>query len=147
MTPFDHLRLWFDGLDEDLQHAIGFALVPVLVDDLRAQRTRPERDFTKALEAPLTPSRFTPRAIGKVVSATAFVDYAFGEALSMDGTVRCIGSQPAQDKHLDHIEKALTSSLVATSRSPRVRCASQSRQWTGSSVPRSVWDWTRNCPG
>ena len=48
MTRFDHLRLWFDGLDEDLQHAIGFALVPVLVDDLRAQRTRSERDF-KAL--------------------------------------------------------------------------------------------------
>jgi hypothetical protein len=114
MTPFDHLRLWFDGLDEDLQHAIGFALVPVLVDDLRAQRTRSERDF-KALEAPLTPSRFTPRAIGKVVSATAFVDYAFGEALSMDGTVRCIGSQPAQDKHLDHIEKALTRTVAQAS--------------------------------
>ena len=73
-------------MDEDLQHAIGFALVPVLVDDLRAQWTRSERDFTKALEAPLTPSRFTPRAIGKVVSATAFVDYAFGEALSMDAS-------------------------------------------------------------
>ena len=115
MTPFDQFRLWFDGLDEDLQHAIGFALVPVLVDDLRAQRTRPERNFTKALEAPLTPSRFTPRAIGKVVSAKAFVDHTFGEALSMDGTVRCIGSQPAQDKHLDHIEKALTRTVAQAS--------------------------------
>ena len=37
MTPFDQFRLWFDGLDEDLQHAIGFTLVPVLVNDLRAK--------------------------------------------------------------------------------------------------------------
>ena len=103
MPPPDHLRLWFVGLDEVLQHEIGFALVSALVDDFRAQRFRSERDFTKALEAWLSPSRFTPRAIGKVVSATAF-----GEAPSGDATVRSSGSQPAQDKHLDHLEKALT---------------------------------------
>ena len=115
MPPPDHLRLCFAGLDEDLQHEIGFALVSALMDNFRAQRFRSERDFTKALEAWLFPSRFTPRAIGKVVSATAFIDHAFGEVPSEDATVRCIGSQPAQDKHLDHLETALTRTVARAS--------------------------------
>ena len=115
MTPLDHLRHWFVGLDSDLQYEIAFALVPALVDDFKAQRFRSERGFTKALEAWLSPSRFTPRAIGKVVSATAFIDHAFGEAPSGDATERCLGSQPAQDKHLDHLEKALTRTVARAS--------------------------------
>ena len=61
MTPLDHLRLWFVGLDSDLQYEIAFALVPALVDAFKGQRFRSERDFIKALEAWLAPSRFTPR--------------------------------------------------------------------------------------
>jgi hypothetical protein len=36
MTPLDHLRLWFVGLDSDLQYEIAFALVPALEDDSKA---------------------------------------------------------------------------------------------------------------
>jgi hypothetical protein len=115
VTPLDHLRHWFVGLDSDLQYEIAFALVPALVDDFKAQRFRSERGFTKALEAWLSPSRFTPRAIGKVVSATAFIDHAFDEVPPGDATERCLGSQPAQDKHLDHLEKALTRTVARAS--------------------------------
>ena len=84
MTPLDHLRLWFVGLDSDLQYKIAFALVPALEDDSKGRRLQSERDFIKALEAWLAPTRFTPRTIGKVVSATAFIDYAFGEADTLE---------------------------------------------------------------
>ena len=80
MSPLDHLRLWFVGLDSDLQGEIAFALVPALEDDFRGRRFQSERDFIKALEAWLAPTRFTPRTVGKVVSVTAMIDYAFGEA-------------------------------------------------------------------
>jgi hypothetical protein len=87
MIPLDHLRLWFLGLDSDLQYEIAFALVPALVDDFKGHRFRSERDFIKALEAWLAPSRFTPRAISKVVSATALIDHAFGEADALEGKI------------------------------------------------------------
>jgi aspartyl/asparaginyl beta-hydroxylase (cupin superfamily) len=38
MTPLDHLRLWFVGLDSDLQGEITFALVPTLEDNFRGRR-------------------------------------------------------------------------------------------------------------
>ena len=84
MTPLDHLRLWFVGLDSDLQYEIAFALVPALEDDSKGRRLQSERDFIKALEAWLAPARFAPRTVGKVVSATAFIDYAFGEADTLE---------------------------------------------------------------
>ena len=84
MTPFDYLRLWFVGLDSDLQYEIAFALVPALEDDFKGRRFQSERDFIKALEAWLAPTRFAPRNIGKVVSAAAFIDYAFGEADTLE---------------------------------------------------------------
>jgi hypothetical protein len=87
MIPLDHLRLWFVGLDSDLQYKIAFTLVPALVDDFKGHRFRSERDFIKALEAWLAPSRFTPRAIGKVVSATALIDHAFGEEGALEGKI------------------------------------------------------------
>ena len=80
MTPLDHLRLWFVGLDSDLQYEIAFALVPALEDDSKGRRLQSERDFIKALEAWLAPARFASRMVGKVVSAAAMIDYAFGEA-------------------------------------------------------------------
>src|SRR5918999_1767324 len=58
VPPLDHLRLWFVGLDSDLQYEIAFALVPALVDDFKGRRFRSERDFIKALEAWLAPTRF-----------------------------------------------------------------------------------------
>ena len=73
MSPLDHLRLWFVGLDSDLQGEIAFALVPALEDNFRGRRFQSERDFIKALEAWLAPTRFAPRTVGKVVSATAFI--------------------------------------------------------------------------
>jgi hypothetical protein len=85
MTPLDHLRLWFVGLDSDLQYEIAFALVPALVDDFKGRRFQSERDFIKALEAWLAPTRFTPRTIGKVVSTTALIDYAFGGGDTLEG--------------------------------------------------------------
>ena len=84
MSPLDHLRLWFVGLDSDLQYEIAFALVPALGDNFKGRRFQSERDFIKALEAWLAPTRFTPRTVGKVVSATAFIDYAFGEADTLE---------------------------------------------------------------
>jgi hypothetical protein len=84
MSPLDHLRLWFVGLDSDLQGEIAFALVPALEDDFKGRRFQSERDFIKALEAWLAPTRFSPRTVGKVVSATAFIDYAFGEADTLE---------------------------------------------------------------
>ena len=84
MSPLDHLRLWFVGLDSDLQGEIAFALVPALEDNFRGRRFQSERDFIKALEAWLAPTRFTPRTVGKVVSATAMIDYAFGEADTLE---------------------------------------------------------------
>jgi hypothetical protein len=85
MTPLDHLRLWFVGLDSDLQYEIAFALVPALVDDFKGRRFQSERDFIKALEAWLAPTRFFPRTIGKVVSATALIDYAFSGGDTLEG--------------------------------------------------------------
>ena len=87
MTPLDHLRLWFVGLDSNLQYEIAFALVPALEDDSKGRRFQSERDFIKALEAWLAPSRFTPHAIGKVVSATALIDHAFGEEGALEGKI------------------------------------------------------------
>ncbi len=84
MSPLDHLRLWFVGLDSDLQGEIAFALVPALEDDSKGRRFQSERDFIKALEAWLAPTRFAPRTVGKFVSATAFIDYAFGEADTLE---------------------------------------------------------------
>lgn len=85
MTPLDHLRLWFVGLDSDLQYEIAFALVPALMDDFKGRRSQSERDFIKALEAWLAPTRVTPRAIGKVVSATALIEYTFIEGDTLEG--------------------------------------------------------------
>jgi hypothetical protein len=83
MTPLDHLRLWFVSLDSDLQGEIASALVPAL-EDFGRRRFRSERDFVKALEAWLAPTRFAPRTVGKVVSAAAMIDYAFGEADTLE---------------------------------------------------------------
>ncbi len=49
------------------------------MDDFKGRRSQSERDFIKALEAWLAPTRFSPRTIGKVVSATALIEYAFSE--------------------------------------------------------------------
>jgi hypothetical protein len=87
MTPLDHLRLWFVGLDSDVQYEIAFALVPALEDNFKGRRFQSERDFIKALEAWLAPTRFAPRNIGKVVSATAMIDYAFGEADTLENKI------------------------------------------------------------
>src|SRR5918994_7385706 len=84
MSPLDHLRLWFVGLDSDVQYEIAFALVPALEDNFRGRRFRSERDFIKALEAWLAPTRFAPRTVGKVVSAAAMIDYVFGEADTLE---------------------------------------------------------------
>ena len=84
MSPLDHLRLWFVGLDSDLQYEIAFALVPALEDNFRGRRFQSERDFVRAFEAWLAPTRFSPRTVGKVVSAAAFIDYAFGEADTLE---------------------------------------------------------------
>ena len=86
MTPLDHLRLWFVSLDSDLQGEIAFALVPAL-EDFGRRRFRSERDFVKALEAWLAPTRFAPRTVGKVVSAAAMIDYAFGEADTLENKI------------------------------------------------------------
>jgi hypothetical protein len=83
MTPLDHLRLWFVSLDSDLQGEIASTLVPAL-EDFGRRRFRSERDFVKALEAWLAPTRFAPRTVGKVVSAAAMIDYAFGEADTLE---------------------------------------------------------------
>ena len=115
MTPLDHLRSSFVRLDEDVQYVIRFALVPALADDLRAKRTRSERDFIKALEAWLAPSRFTPPAIGEAVSATASTDCDSGEVLSVDAPVRRTGSQPGQGKRLDQLEKAVIRTVAQAS--------------------------------
>jgi hypothetical protein len=80
MSPLDHLRLWFVGLDSDLQGEIAFALVPALEDNFKGRRFQSERDFIKALEAWLAPTRFAPRTVGKVVSVRAMIDHVFGEA-------------------------------------------------------------------
>ena len=85
MTPLDHFRLWFVGLEADLRYEIAFALVPALEDSFKGSRFQSERDFVRALESWLAPPRFMPRAVGKVVSARAFIDYAFGEADSPEG--------------------------------------------------------------
>jgi hypothetical protein len=87
MSPLDHLRLWFVGLDSDLQGEIAFALVPALEDNFKGRRFQSERDFIKALEAWLAPTRFTPRTVGKVVSVTAMIDYAFGEADTLENKI------------------------------------------------------------
>ena len=87
MTPLDHLRLWFVGLDSDLQYENAFALIPALEGDFKGRRFPSERDFIKALEAWLAPTRFAPRTVGKVVSVTAFIDYAFGEADTLEGRI------------------------------------------------------------
>ena len=79
MTPLDHLRLWFVGLNSDLQYEIAFALVPALEDDFRGRRFKSERDFIKALEAWLAPTRSAYRTVGKLVSARAMIDHVFGE--------------------------------------------------------------------
>src|SRR5215207_3224343 len=84
MTPLDHLRLWFVGLDSDLQYEIAFALVPALEDGFRGRCFQSKRDFVRAFEAWLAPTRFSPRTVGKVVSAAAFIDYAFGEADTLE---------------------------------------------------------------
>ena len=86
MSPLDHLRLWFVGLDSDLQDEIAYALVPDLVDDFKGRRFQSERDF-KALEAWLAPTRSVARTTGKVVSARATIDNAFGEAGSPENKV------------------------------------------------------------
>ena len=107
MTPLDHLRSSFVRLDEDVQYVIGFALVPALVDDFKGRRFQSERDFIKALEAWLAPTRFTPPAVGEAVSAAASTDCDSGEVLSVDAPVRRLGSQPAQGNRLDQLEKAV----------------------------------------
>jgi hypothetical protein len=84
MTPLDHLRLWFVCLDSDLQGEIAFTLVPALGDEFRGRRFQSERDFVRAFEAWLAPTRFAPRTIGKVVSVAAMIDYACGEADSLE---------------------------------------------------------------
>lgn len=113
MTPLDHLRSSFVALGVNPQCVIGFALVPALVDGTRAQGTRSERIET--LTAWLAQSRLSPRAVGDMVTATDPIKRAFGEVLSLNATVPCIGSQPAQGKRLDHLETAMTRTVAQAS--------------------------------
>lgn len=115
MTPLDHLRLQFVGLNEDPQYVIGSALVSPLADDPTVKRTRSERDFAKALEASLALSRLTPRAVGDMVTATASTNRSSGEVLSGSATVTCIGSRPRRGKRLDRLEDALTQTVAQAS--------------------------------
>ena len=47
MTPLDHLRRWFVGLDSDLQYEIAFALIPALEGDFKGRRF-PRRSATSS---------------------------------------------------------------------------------------------------
>ena len=115
MTPLDHLRLQFVGLNEEPQYVIGFAIVSALANDPTAKRIRSERDFVKAQEASLALSRLTPRAVSDMVTAIASTNRASGEVLSVNAAVTCIGSQPGQGKRLDHLEEALTQTVAQAS--------------------------------
>ena len=59
MTPLDYLRLWFVGLDSDLQYEVAFTLILALEDGFRGRRFQSERDFVRAFEAWLADERST----------------------------------------------------------------------------------------
>ncbi|HEV2558286.1 MAG TPA: hypothetical protein VGU45_06635 [Microvirga sp.] len=79
LTPLDHLRLWYVGLDREAQFDLAFSLGAALIEDLRGRRLRSERDFIAALEAWLAPGGFAPRMIGKALSFAAVLEHVYAD--------------------------------------------------------------------
>ncbi len=97
LTPLDHLRLWFVGLDREAQFDVAFLLSAALVEDLRGRRLRSERDFVAALEAWLAPGGFAPRMIGKVLAFTAVLEHVYAD--SPDPAKRALWTRLRPDWH------------------------------------------------
>ena len=80
MTPLVHLRLWFVGLDGDVQFDVAYMLSGALIEDWRGRRLRSERDFIAAVEAWLAPGGFAPRHVGKALSFAAVLEHVYAGA-------------------------------------------------------------------